>query len=126
MKHDRISTKSVALAKDIKKKLIAYEAALDDAIVLGAELNAACARGRQEAGLSATVGSEAVELVGDSSHLLSRARAKTVRAHHSFVGVLEQLGFTIFASGDLWKFAARGDTANEHAAQDDALIERVA
>ena len=111
--------KRLGLAKNVSEKLLALESAIDDALALGCDLTTACAQGRKEANLSATVGQEAIGLTGDTLTALLAARSKIVAAHTAFDKTKNQIGLRTFASGGLWKIAA--EVANEPEQESDSV-----
>lgn len=100
--------KRVEAARTGAQKLMQTEAAIDQALRQTAELVALLPSLRMDTGLSAVVGQEAVETVGEAlSHILT-ARRTIVKAHGDLQAVREQIGCRAVAMGVLDK-PADGD-----------------
>jgi len=93
----------VEVAEDVKAKLAALEAAIDEALICASDLTTSCAHGRKKAGLSAVVGADALMLIGNATQRLHQARSQTVKAHNRLAQVGAQLDLPVNASGGGWK-----------------------
>lgn len=91
------------------EKLKRAEAAIDAALRETAELVGLLPSLRLDAQLSAVIGQEAIETLGDTlTHILS-ARRTIVKAHSDLAEVRTQIGCGALAVGDMGK-SADGDT----------------
>lgn len=97
----------MAAARLVADKLLAFENAIDDALIAAAELTAAAPAARRQAKVSPIVGHEALALTGEAMAALHNARAKIVAAHNAFAEVRDELGIPTRAGGMLWKLATK-------------------
>jgi hypothetical protein len=98
-------------ANEVAEKLFELEAAIDQALICAGQLAASIPQARMNAKLSAVIGQDAFDLVGESLTSLCAARGKTVAAHHALADAHEQMGLKVYAGGMLWK-AARAEDGN--------------
>jgi hypothetical protein len=99
-------------ANDVAEKLFELEAAIDQALVCAGQLAASIPQARMNAKLSAVIGQEAFDLVGESLTSLCAARGKAVAAHHALADAHEQIGLKVYSMGMLWKAARASDSDN--------------
>lgn len=101
--------KRIEVARAGAAKLMAVEAALDTALSQTAELVGLLPSLRLNAGLSAVIGQDAVDDLGETLNHIITARRTLVRAHGGLQTVREQIGCGAVAMGVLDK-PAGGDT----------------
>lgn len=88
-------------AQKVADRLAAAEQALDVALSLAADLNAAMPAARREAGLSAVVGQDALDRSAAAYAALVTARRELVGAHHSLGETKIAIGLRTLSFGDL-------------------------
>ena len=80
------------VAQEVAQKLGALERQIDQTLVAAGALIAALPDARVRARLSAVVGQEALDLVAQTTVMLSQARGKLVEAHHALAETGNQIG----------------------------------
>jgi hypothetical protein len=105
MSRDRLHmlNQRLAAARSVSADLHKFEAALDEAIALGAQLSARMVTARMEAKLSAVLGQEALDGVVRSVSTMVNARRELVEAHNHLANVKDEIGLRTVAMGDLMK-----------------------
>lgn len=93
----------LAAAQTVADRLFAFEKALDDAFALGSELSSRIVLARQEAGLSAVFGQDAIDGVVRTLSALSGARRELVGTHHQLKAWADDIGLKEVGWGDLVK-----------------------
>jgi len=86
-------------AQKVADRLFAVENAIDVAIAMAAELNAAMPVARTDARLSAVVGHDAMKSAAASFASLIKARQKMVEAHHQLDATKDQIGLRVLGVG---------------------------
>jgi hypothetical protein len=84
--------KKTLVARDVVEKLYAAENSIDASLEEVSRLLTAMIQGRQELGLAATVGADAITRIGEAMTALSAARAAAVAGHHELKAVHDALG----------------------------------
>ena len=82
----------IAPARDVAAKLLAAEAAIDEAFARVAQLNMALPEARRMANLSAVVGQEAFSRAASSMQHLAAARQDMVEAHNGLFETQTNIG----------------------------------
>ena len=90
-------------AHSVADRLFAVEAALDNAFALTSDLSSRIVTARQEAGLSAVVGQDAIDGVVRTLSALAGARRELVGTHHELKSCADDIGLKETAWGDLVK-----------------------
>lgn len=93
----------LAAAQTVADRLFAFEKALDDTFALGSELSSRIVLARQEAGLSAVWGQEAIDGVVRTLGALAGARRELVGTHHELKAWADGIGLKEVGWGDLVK-----------------------
>lgn len=93
----------LAAARAVAEKLSAFEEAIDQALILGAELTAAAPKARRQVKASPVVGQDMIAFTGEAMAALHKARGKLMKAHASAAEVRDGLGLTTRMTGDAWK-----------------------
>jgi hypothetical protein len=87
-------------AQKVASKLIAAEAAINEALARTAELNAVMPEAQRDAGLSTVVGQEAFDGAAAVFATLATARRQVVATHHAMDATRVQIGLRTVAFGD--------------------------
>jgi hypothetical protein len=90
----------IKAARDVATRLFAFEDAIDHALACGGDLAAALPAARKEAGLSATVGQDAIDSVVAAIGKIARARREIVSGHFHLDTTKTQIGLRETAFGD--------------------------
>jgi hypothetical protein len=93
----------MAAAQTVADRLFAFEKALDDTLALGSELSSRIVLARQEAGLSAVFGQDAIDGVVRTLGALAGARRELVGTHHELKAWADDIGLKEVGWGDLVK-----------------------
>ncbi len=88
-----------AAGEKVAKILFGAETAVDGALVEAAALVGALPVARKEAGLSATVGQEAIDRAMEAMTALTEARRALVAAHEALYDVQRRIGLREFSFG---------------------------
>ncbi|HYG48472.1 MAG TPA: hypothetical protein VD846_11100 [Allosphingosinicella sp.] len=87
-------------AVKVVQSLYAAEDAIDAAFARTAELNSTIVTARREAGFSALIGQEAIEMAASAFAALAQARSDIVEAHKKLSETKVQVGLRTVAIGD--------------------------
>lgn len=98
--------KKTLVARNIVQRLYAAENAVDGSIAEMSRLMATMVETRQELGLPATLGAEALEKISEALAALNQARAATVAGHHELARVGDELGIPTVATPHVPKVVA--------------------
>jgi hypothetical protein len=93
----------LAAAQSVADRLFAFEKAMDDAFALGSDLSSRIVLARQEAGLSAVFGQDAIDGVVRTLTALAGARREMVGTHHDLKAWADDIGLKEVGWGDLVK-----------------------
>ncbi len=93
----------LAAAQSVADRLFAFEKAMDDAFSLGSDLSSRIVLARQEAGLSAVFGQDAIDGVVRTLTALAGARREMVGTHHELKAWADGIGLREVGWGDLVK-----------------------
>lgn len=100
-------------AQRVATKLFATEAAIDQALISAAALNAAMPAARVDARLSAVVGQDALDRAAEAYACLMEARRKIVAAHKELDETKTQIGLRTISFGDVLDKPAISKTRGE-------------
>jgi hypothetical protein len=89
------------IAEKVAAQLFAAEAAIDAAIAATASLTAMMPAVRQDVGISALIGQDALMEASETCSMLVRARAKIVETHKALSVTQEQMGLGAVMFGGL-------------------------
>jgi hypothetical protein len=95
--------KRLAVAQSVAQDLVAFETALDQALVMGANLTGKMISARMEANFSAVVGQSALDGIIATLNSMASARGQLVETHHSLKHVADDMGLPIHGMGHLTK-----------------------
>lgn len=87
-------------ARDLARKLHAFERSLDAAFAAGGELASAAVRARTAHRLSATVGHSIFDAIGEANHAVIAARGQAVRGHKLLEQLARSLDLPVTSYGD--------------------------
>lgn len=93
----------LAAAQSVADRLFAFEKAMDDAFSLGSDLSSRIVLARQEAGLSAVFGQDAIDGIVRTLTALAGARREMVGTHHELKAWADDIGLREVGWGDLVK-----------------------
>jgi phosphoribosylaminoimidazole-succinocarboxamide synthase len=87
-------------ATKVASQLIPTEAAIDDAVAQISALTTVMLSARVEAELSAVVGQQAFDHIGEATRMLFQARSHIVQAHHHLADTKIEIGLRTVSLGD--------------------------